>query len=80
NALEWWWNNWKKYPKLSHMALCYLMIPHMLMSVGVECLFSKGHILITHLCNGLSAASIQAILCPNDWAQKGYVKDKGVLA
>ncbi|EPS96714.1 hypothetical protein FOMPIDRAFT_35943, partial [Fomitopsis schrenkii] len=66
------------YPKLSRMALCYLTIP--LTSVGVERLFSKGHILITHLRNGLSAASIWAILCLNDWAQKGYVKDKDVLA
>lgn len=49
-------------------------------SVGVERLFSKGHIIVTHLCNGLSAASIRALMCLNDWLLLSLVRDADVLA
>ncbi|EPT02311.1 hypothetical protein FOMPIDRAFT_64462, partial [Fomitopsis schrenkii] len=49
-------------------------------SVGVERLFSKGRIIVTHLRNGLSAASIRALMCLNDWSTLGLVRDVDVLA
>ena len=48
-------------------------------SVDVEQLFSKGHILLLHLRNGLSANSIRASLCLGDWSKHGLVKDEDVL-
>ncbi|EPT02220.1 hypothetical protein FOMPIDRAFT_35080, partial [Fomitopsis schrenkii] len=66
------------YPNLSRMAISYLTIPPT--SVAVERLFSKGRILISHLRNGLSAASIRALLCLNNWSILGFIKDKDVLS
>ncbi|EPS99825.1 hypothetical protein FOMPIDRAFT_1080573, partial [Fomitopsis schrenkii] len=65
------------YPSLSRMVISYLTIPPTL--VAVECLFSKGQILILHLRNGLSAALIHALLCLNNWSILGFIKDKDVL-
>ncbi|EPT02339.1 hypothetical protein FOMPIDRAFT_1100913, partial [Fomitopsis schrenkii] len=76
-----WWTSQdarKTYPNLSHMAISYLTIPPT--SVAVKRLFSKGQILISHLRNGLSAASIHALLCLNNWSVLGFIKDKDVLA
>ncbi|TFY50118.1 hypothetical protein EVJ58_g11178 [Rhodofomes roseus] len=80
NALEWWTSRESRamYPTLSRMARSYLTIPPT--SVGVERLFSKGRIIVTHLRNGLSAASIRALMCLNDWSPLGLVKDTDVLA
>ncbi|EPS93983.1 hypothetical protein FOMPIDRAFT_31187, partial [Fomitopsis schrenkii] len=66
------------YPQLLRMARCYLTIPPT--SVGVERLFSKGRIIVTHLRNGLSAASIRALMCLNSWSILGLVCDADVLA
>ena len=42
-------------------------------SVAVECIFSKGHLVVTHTHNHLSPWSIQAILCLGKWSTAGYV-------
>ncbi|EPS93907.1 hypothetical protein FOMPIDRAFT_1109298, partial [Fomitopsis schrenkii] len=78
NTLHWWCApEWQAmYLKLSCMVRCYLTIPAT--SVGVERLFSKGHIIVTHLCNGLSAASIRALMCLNDWLLLSLVRDADV--
>ncbi|EPS98700.1 hypothetical protein FOMPIDRAFT_1126015 [Fomitopsis schrenkii] len=80
NALVWWSLRERRttYPALLHMASCYLTIPST--SVGVKRLFSKGQIIVTHLCNGLSAASICALICLNNWSPLGFVRDTDVLA
>ncbi|TFY69696.1 hypothetical protein EVJ58_g268 [Rhodofomes roseus] len=48
-------------------------------SVGVERLFSKGCIIVTHPQNGLSAVSICMLMCLNNWSPLGLVKDTDVL-
>ncbi|EPT01245.1 hypothetical protein FOMPIDRAFT_1120678, partial [Fomitopsis schrenkii] len=80
NALAWWCSPERRgmYPALSRMARCYLTIPPT--SVGVERLFSKGRIIVTHLRNGLSAKSIRALMCLNDWSPLGLIHDTDVLA
>lgn len=92
NALVWWSLRERRttYPALLHMASCYLTIPceyslcslsvYTATSVGVKRLFSKGQIIVTHLCNGLSAASICALICLNNWSPLGFVRDTDVLA
>ncbi|TFY50417.1 hypothetical protein EVJ58_g11057, partial [Rhodofomes roseus] len=65
-------------PNLSRMAISYLTIPPT--SVAVERLFSKGRIFISHLRNGLSAASIRALLCLNNWSVLGFIKDEDVMS
>ncbi|KIM68770.1 hypothetical protein SCLCIDRAFT_105098, partial [Scleroderma citrinum Foug A] len=43
-----------------------------------ECLFSKGHILLPHLRNHLSAQSTRALLCLGSWSQLGFVKNEDI--
>lgn len=80
SPLRWWTSPDTRalYPSLSRMAISYLTIPPT--SVAVERLFSKGRILISHLRNGLSAASIRALLCLNNWSILGFIKDEDVLS
>jgi hypothetical protein len=49
-------------------------------SVDVERIFSRGHILLSHIRNRLSAQSTRALMCVGLWSQLGYVKDSDVLA
>lgn len=96
NPLQWWCERKSIYPNLSRMARSYLTVPRMrpplfaqyvcaklyssATTINVERLFSKGRILITHLHNGLSASSISALMCLNNWVENGLVKDSDVLA
>lgn len=43
-------------------------------SVHVEHIFSKGQILLFHLCSCLSVQSTRALMCVREWSLKGYVK------
>ncbi|KIM65712.1 hypothetical protein SCLCIDRAFT_22590 [Scleroderma citrinum Foug A] len=76
DALKWWHEHRSTYLCLLWMALNYLTIPAT--SIDVECLFSKGHILIPHLHNRLSIQSIRALLCLGSWSVLGYVKNNDV--
>lgn len=51
------------------------------MSVDVERLFSKGCLLLSHICNCLSVQSTRALttMCLAVWRRLGHVKDKDVL-
>ena len=42
-------------------------------SVSVERVFSKGRLLLSHICNRLSAQSTRALLCLGAWSKLGYV-------
>ena len=44
-------------------------------SVNVECVFSKGHILLSHLHSCLSVQLTHALMCLGVWRKMGYVKD-----
>ena len=92
DALKWWHEHHSTYLCLLWMALNYLTIPGMYFSysiplsskyiiatsIDVECLFSKGHILIPHLHNHLSIQSICALLCLGSWSILRYVKNNDV--
>lgn len=80
SPLAWWISQDARaaYPNLSHMAVSYLTIPAT--SVAVERLFSKGRIFVSHLRNGLSAESIRALLCLNNWRTLGFIKDDDILS
>ena len=43
-------------------------------SVAVERVFSKGRLIISHICNRLSAESTCALLCLGVWSKMGYVE------
>ena len=47
-------------------------------SVNVECLFSCGHVLLSHTHNHLSSQSICALLCLRSWSVAGFVKSANV--
>ena len=49
-------------------------------SADVECMFSKGRILLSHLRNCLSVQSTRALMCLGAWSLMGYVRDSDVKA
>lgn len=48
-------------------------------SVDVERIFSRGRLLLSHVCSRLSSQSIRALLCLGCWSTMGLVKDTDVL-
>jgi hypothetical protein len=49
-------------------------------STDVECVFSQGRILLSHIRNRLSSQSTRALMCLGNWSRLGYVRDKDILA
>lgn len=49
-------------------------------SVDVERVFSKGHLVLSHVRNRLSVQSTRALMCLGVWSTLGYVRDEDVLA
>ena len=62
------------------MRLYYIVITFILnshpsaSSIAVERVFSEGRLLISHVCNRLSAQSTRALLCLGYWSKLGYIK------
>jgi hypothetical protein len=48
-------------------------------SVDVECVFSKGRLVLSHVQNGLSVQFTCALMCLGTWSRMGLVKDKDVM-
>ena len=48
-------------------------------SMDIERIFSKGCLLLSHVCNRLSAQSTHAILCLGSWSLLNLVKDDDVM-
>ena len=46
--------------------------------VDVECIFSEGCILLSHLQSRLSVQSTQALMCLEEWSHLGYLKDEDI--
>ena len=42
-------------------------------SVDVECVFSKGRLILSHLHNQLSVESTCALLCLGAWSKLGFI-------
>ena len=49
-------------------------------SIDVECVFSKGQILLSHLRSRLSVQSTRALMCLEAWSLMGFVQDCDVKA
>ena len=47
-------------------------------SVDIECLFSRGRLLLSHTHSRLSVASTWALLCLGSWSLLGLVQDEDV--
>ena len=48
-------------------------------SIDVECLFSRGCLLLSHVRNRLSAQTTQVLLCLGSWSLAGMVMDDDIL-
>ena len=53
---------------------------HIATSTDVECIFSQGRVLLSHVHNWLSSQSIWALMCLGSWSWIGLVKDKDIFA
>jgi len=95
DGLIWWAERKALYPCLLRMVLDYLLIPgeylvfllfplskslYPAMSTDVEHIFSQGQIVLSHLRNCLSVASIKALMFVRAWSLLGYVKDSDICA
>jgi hypothetical protein len=49
-------------------------------STDVECVFSQGRLLLSHVCNSLSSQSTRALMCLGNWSKLGLVKNKDIYA
>ena len=95
DVLKWWRDRQKQYPHLAIMAISYLTIPGTCLttsyhsdsltmpcsatSVGVERLFSRGRLLLSHVRNRLSAQTTRAILCLGEWYRAGLITETDFL-
>ncbi|KAJ3964260.1 hypothetical protein EV361DRAFT_772508, partial [Lentinula raphanica] len=50
------------------------------LAVGVERTFSRGRILISHLCNRLRARTIQALMCFGDWSREDFFSNEELVS
>ena len=48
-------------------------------SIDVEHLFSRGRLLLSHVCNRLSAQTMRVLLCLGSWSLAGMVMDDDIL-
>ena len=49
-------------------------------SVDVERVFSKGRLILSHIRNRLTVASMHALMCLGAWSKLGLVHDADLLA
>ena len=49
-------------------------------SVDVEQVFSKGRLILSHIRNRLTVASMCALMCLGAWSKLGLVRDADLLA
>lgn len=96
DPLEWWKMNWKVYPNLAKLAISVHLAMgtwslsllssispltyFVASSVSVERTFSRGRILISHLCNQLRPGTIQALMCFGDWSRLDLFKPAELVA
>jgi len=49
-------------------------------SVDVECIFSRGHLVLLHVCSHLAVQSTCVSFCVGLWSSQGLVKDGDIKA
>ena len=62
-----------------HTSFFLLLTSLLATSIDVECLFSCGRLLLSHVHSCLSVDSTQALLCLGAWSHLGLVKNEDVL-
>ena len=62
------------------LLLSLYLFPFSATLVDVERVFSKGHLLLSHVCNRLTVNSTQALLCLGTWSKLGYVSKEDLQA
>ena len=50
------------------------------MSADIERIFSRGRLILLHVCNGMSSNSIRALLCLSDWSKLGLIENEDMAA
>lgn len=96
DAVQWWYENRKTYPRLYRMALDYLTVPGKHHSdrtlpfthatsdaantIDVERLFSHGHSILLLTRSQLSVTSTRALLCLGSWSHSGLIQGEDVKA
>ena len=92
DPLRWWADRQVIYPRLSRMARDYLSVPgkfsflliiifliiSLATSVDVERVFSKGHLILSHVRNRLSVESTRVVMCLNNWTTAGLVSQDDI--
>jgi len=78
DAVQWWYEHRKTYPRLYRMALDYLTIPAT--TIDVERLLSRGRPILSLPRSLLSFTSTRASLCLGSWSLLGLVRDEDVEA
>lgn len=93
DVLGWWYARRAIYPRLSRMAMDYIVVPGAYLvqffmfkpnttclatTVDVERVFSRGRILLSHTRNRLSAKSIRALMCVGEWSRMGLVRPSDI--
>ena len=74
----WHWTiSWSPVCEISIYPLILLSNANFLLatSINVKCVFSKGWILLSHVCNQLSVQLTCAMMCLGAWGLMGYVRD-----
>ncbi len=70
-------------PRYIVLTICHmhlLMKSFLALSVAVEHVFSKGQLLMSHICNRLSAQSTCMLLCLGAWSKADFVKSMDLSA
>jgi len=60
------------------MPVCHRPHPVLATSTDVECVFSKGRLVLSHICNWLSVTSTHALMCLGAWSKLGLVHDADI--
>lgn len=74
NILNWWKVHTPRYPVLSMMARNILGIP--MSKVSLESVFDTGDMVVDEYRNSLSADTLQALICTQDWMRNGLEDSK----
>jgi hypothetical protein len=56
------------------------MLNHTATTVNVECVFSRGHLVLLHIHSCLAIESTRASLCVGLWSSQGLVHDGDIIA
>jgi len=67
----WYFNSYSPSIQLTHFVVAT--------SVDVERLFSRGRLILSHVCSCLTAQSTRALLCLGYWSRLNLVKTEDIL-